>query len=114
MRTGGRSPARCSSPATANRFAGVAALAGFHDDMFPEDTDNGQDWSFLAGLRRAGRSDNWELAAIGGEMVPFQAKRWLGEGYEQSAGMVERGHFTWVGPYCPAPGGVPVPRVPGA
>ena len=88
------------------RYARDAAASqswlGFHDDMFPEDTDNGRDWSFLAGLRKSGRSDNWERAAIGGEMEPHRAKKWLGEGFEQSVGMVERGHFTWVGPYCPA------------
>ena len=70
--------------------------------MFPEDTDNGKDWSFLAGLRASGRGDNWRRAAIGGEMVPHRAGSWLGEGYEQTLAMVERGHFSWVGPYCPA------------
>lgn len=82
--------------------AGTRDWLGFHDDMFPEDTDNGQDWSFLAGLRTAGRMGNWERAAIGGEMVPDRAKRWLGEGYGQSVKMVERCHFSWIGPYCPA------------
>jgi hypothetical protein len=70
--------------------------------MFPQDTDNGQDWSFLAGLRLSGRMVNWKKAAIGGEMVPHRAKHWLGEGTEQTTQMVERGHFSWVGPYCPA------------
>jgi hypothetical protein len=36
---------------TASGFAGRQPWLAFHDDMFPEDTDNGQDWSFLAGLR---------------------------------------------------------------
>ena len=75
---------------------------GFHDDMFPEDTDNGQDWSFLATIRSAGRSDNWKTAAIGGEMEPFAAKRWLGEGFPRTLDRLESAHFTWVGPYGPA------------
>ena len=33
---------------------------GFHDDMFPEDTDNGEDWSFLARMRRGGHADGWK------------------------------------------------------
>ena len=55
---------------TALGDAGRQAWLGFHDDMFPEDTDNGHDWSFLAVIRRAGRIDNWQRAPIGGEMVP--------------------------------------------
>ncbi len=35
----------------ARDFAGQQPWIGFHDDMFPEDTDNGKDWSFLSGLR---------------------------------------------------------------
>ena len=75
---------------------------GFHDDMFPEDTDNGQDWSFLAGIRRAGRDRNWEHAAIGGEMVPGKSREWLGEGFAKTLDMVERSHFSWVGPANPS------------
>jgi hypothetical protein len=75
---------------------------GFHDDMFPEDTDNGREWSFLAGLRRSGRTENWRTAVIGGEMVPGQAERWLEAEYETTRTMVERAHFTWAGPYGPA------------
>ena len=86
---------------TANGDAGRSDWLGFHDDMFPEDTDNGQDWSFLAGIRTAGRLDNWQRAAIGGEMVPGAAKSWLGAGYGRTLEMAERAHFTWVGPYCP-------------
>jgi len=86
----------------ARGHAGSQPWLGFHDDLFPQDTDNGQDWSFLAGLRRSGRTANWERAAIGGEMVPGRAKQWLGEKAEQTTRMVERGHFSWVGPYCPA------------
>jgi hypothetical protein len=70
--------------------------------MFPQDTDNGEDWSFVAGLARSGRMDNWEEAAIGGEMVPRRANHWLGAGAEQTMRIVERGHFIWIGPYCPA------------
>lgn len=87
---------------TGKGFAGGQPWLGFHDDMFPEDTDNGKDWSFLAVLRKSGRSDNWKVATIGGEMVPHQAKAWLGEGFEQTSEMVRRGHFSWIGPYGPA------------
>lgn len=86
----------------ARDFAGQQEWLGFHDDMFPEDTDNGQDWSFLAGIRREGRSENWKRAVVGGEMVPGKAGQWLGVNYEKTLEMVERSHFTWVGPYCPA------------
>jgi len=82
--------------------AGTRDWLGFHDDMFPEDTDNGQDWSFLSGIRKSGRADNWKRAPIGGEMVPGAARKWTGEGFQQSMDMVERGHFSWIGPYCPA------------
>jgi Domain of unknown function (DUF4832) len=82
--------------------AGRQPWLGFHDDLFPEDSDNGHDWSFLAGLRRSGRDGNWQRAAIGGEMVPHRAKEWLGKGAEQTLTMIDRGHFSWVGPYCPA------------
>jgi len=88
------------------RYArGPAARArwlGFHDDFFPEDTDNGQSWSFLAGLRRAGLAENWRVAPRGGEMVPGQARRWLGRDYETTLRMVEAAHMSWIGPYCPA------------
>jgi hypothetical protein len=82
--------------------AGEQPWLGFHDDMFPEDTDNGHDWSFLAKMRRAGRTDNWQRAAVGGEMVPHAAERLLGPDYELTSDMLGRAHFTWVGPYCPA------------
>jgi len=86
----------------ARGHAGTQPWLGFHDDLFPQDTDNGEDWSFLAGLERSGRTDNWKKAAIGGEMVPHRAKHWLGEKAEQTMRTVEQGHFSWVGPYCPA------------
>ena len=82
--------------------AGEQNWIGFHDDMFPEDTDNGKDWSFLAGLRTTKRTENWKVAVVGGEMVPGKADRWLGDGFETTLTMLERSHFTWVGPYCPA------------
>ena len=83
-------------------YAGRQAWIGFHDDMFPQDTDNGKDWSFLAGLRRSKRHANWKTAVVGGEMVPNQAKTWLGPGFDTTLTMTSRAHFTWVGPYCPA------------
>lgn len=75
---------------------------GFHDDMFPEDTDNGEKWSFLAKLGKADRTANWKVAVVGGEMVPGRAKQWLGPDYEVASTMLKRAHFSWVGPYCPA------------
>lgn len=83
-------------------YAGEQAWLGFHDDMFPQDTDNGKDWSFLAGLRQTKRMQNWQVAVVGGEMVPNQARQWLGKDYETTLTMLDRAHFTWVGPYCPA------------
>ena len=86
----------------ARDYSAKQAWIGFHDDMFPEDTDNGMDWSFLAGLRKASRAENWQRAVIGGEMVPGKAEQWLGENMDTTRAMLERSHFTWVGPYCPA------------
>ncbi len=86
----------------ANGYAGRQEWIGFHDDMFPEDTDNGKDWSFLAGLKKANRTENWNVAVVGGEMVPGKAERWLGQDFDTTLSMLERSHFTWVGPYCPA------------
>lgn len=83
-------------------YAGKQSWIGFHDDMFPQDTDNGKDWSFLAGVRKAKRDDNWKAAIVGGEMVPMKAREWLGDGFDTTLDMAERAHFTWVGPYCPA------------
>lgn len=86
----------------ARGYAGQQEWIGFHDDMFPEDTDNGMDWSFLAGMRTAQRTENWKVAVIGGEMVPDKANRWVGKDFGTTLAMLERSHFTWVGPYCPA------------
>ena len=82
--------------------AGNRDWLGYHDDMFPEDTDNGEDWGFLPVMRRAGRTGNWKVACIGGEMVPNRAKKWLGKDFVTTVKMAEAGHFSWVGPYCPA------------
>ena len=35
-------------------------------------------------------------------MVPNKAKQWLGSQYNTTLTMLERAHFSWVGPYCPA------------
>ena len=86
----------------ARDYAGQQDWIGFHDDQFPQDTDNGHDWSFLAGIRRAKRSENWQHAVIGGEMFPGQADRFLGADFGTTMEMIKRAHFTWVGPYCPA------------
>jgi hypothetical protein len=86
---------------TANGYLGVHPWLGYHDDMFPEDTDGGEAWHFLPNLRRAGRDQNWKVACIGGEMVPGQALRWLTTDWNITRTMLERGHFTYLGPYCP-------------
>lgn len=31
-------------------YAGNQPWIGFHDEMFPQNIDNGEDWSFLTGL----------------------------------------------------------------
>lgn len=86
----------------ARDYAGQQDWIGFHDDMFPEDTDNAMDWGFLAGLRREQRMENWQVAVVGGEMVPGKAGQWLGQDFDTTWTMLNRAHFTWVGPYCPA------------
>ena len=75
---------------------------GFHDDMFPEDTDNGEDWSFLARMRRGGHADGWKQNVVGGEMVPHAAQKWLGNQWAHTQEMISRSHFSWIGPYGPA------------
>ncbi len=80
---------------------------GFHDDMFPEDTDNGKSWSFLERLRRAKRIDSWKTTIIGGEMTPPHAIKWLGAKWDFTMDMAKRSHFSWVGPYGPALQGKP-------
>ena len=86
----------------ARDYVGKQNWIGFHDDMFPEDTDNGKDWSFLAGLRREQQTDNWERSVVGGEMVPLKAQQFLGQDFELTTTMLSRAHFSWIGPYCPA------------
>ena len=86
----------------ADGLPGEYPAMGFHDDMFPEDTDNGKDWSFLERLRRAKRIDSWKRTIIGGEMTPLQARKWLGKKWDFTLDMAKRSHFTWVGPYGPA------------
>ena len=83
-------------------YAGKAPWLGYFDDMFPADTDGPEAWKFLPTMRRAGRSDIWKQAAIGGEMEPGAAKKWLGASFAETMREVEAAHFTWVGPYNPA------------
>ncbi|CAN5906226.1 hypothetical protein BH23PLA1_BH23PLA1_29940 [soil metagenome] len=82
--------------------AAEPAWIGYHDDMFPQDTDNGHAWSFLAKMRSNGQQENWQRAAIGGEMVPHEARRYLGPEFDLTLRMAEDAHFSWVGPYNPA------------
>ena len=86
----------------ADGLPGEYPRMGFHDDMFPEDTDNGKNWSFLERMRRAKRIDSWKTTIIGGEMTPPHARKWLGEQWNFTMEMARRSHFTWVGPYGPA------------
>ncbi len=83
-------------------YAGQQPWIGFFDDMFPEDTLGAEEWKFLPKMRRSGRADNWLRAAIGGEMVPRQAGKWLGESFAETMHALEAAHFSWVGPYNPA------------
>lgn len=83
-------------------YSGQQSWIGFHDDMFPADTDNGEAWSFLAGLRATGRTKNFRQAVVGGEMEPHKASQWMGAGFTTTSEMLRRAHFSWVGPYCPA------------
>lgn len=86
----------------AGGYAGKQPWLGFFDDLFPEDTDGPEGWEFLPQMRRSGRTENWRRAAVGGEMAPGQAKKWLGGGYPRTVAMLEAAHFSWVGPYSPA------------
>ncbi|MFO0885108.1 MAG: hypothetical protein U0894_13120 [Pirellulales bacterium] len=40
-------PDKCLMVRYAKGYAGKQDWIGFHDDMFPQDTDNGEDWSFF-------------------------------------------------------------------
>ena len=83
-------------------YAAVPKWLGFHDDMFPADTQNGEDWAFLTKLKVSGQDKNWAIAPIGGEMEPFQAEKWMLHEYGVTLKNLLDGHFSWVGPYCPA------------
>ena len=71
---------------------------GFHDDLFPEDTLAGVSWHFPPRMVRGGTDRNWQVAPIGGEMVPRAAEKWLGEGWETTQQAVRDGHFSWIDP----------------
>ena len=83
-------------------YAAVPKWLGFHDDMFPADTQNGEDWAFLTKLKVSGQDKNWAIAPIGGEMEPFQAEKWMLHEYGVTLKNLLDGHFSWIGPYCPA------------
>ena len=86
----------------ADRVTAEASWLGYHDDMFPEDSDDSESWKFLSMLKRGGRTENWKRGVIGGELVPGQSAKWLGEGWAQTKRMTDALHMSWVGPYCPA------------
>jgi hypothetical protein len=74
---------------------------GFHDDMIPEDTLGSDPWNFLSAMKTGGRQDNWKVAPTGGEMVPGETKKYLGDEWPTLVKAVEQAHFTWIGPYAP-------------
>jgi hypothetical protein len=99
----------------ARGYPGRQPWLGYHDDFFPDDTGDEQDWYFLHGIRAAGRSENWRRAAIGGEMIPQagnNALKWIGTdaGFARTLAMTEAAHFSWVGPYSPALEAPPSPE----
>jgi Domain of unknown function (DUF4832) len=75
---------------------------GFHDDMIPSDTMGNEDWEFLPAINKGGVASNWKVAPLGGELVPFAAKQYLGKDWPLLQEAVKEAHFTWIGPYCPA------------
>jgi hypothetical protein len=83
-------------------YAGQQAWIGFHDDMFPEDTDGPEGWKFLPLMRMSRRTNNWKRSVVGGEMVFNGNRPWLGERIETTRKRLADAHFTWIGPYCPA------------
>lgn len=82
-------------------FAGAQDWLGYFDDYFPDDTDGPGKWRFLQMMRASGRVDAWKRHCIGGEMVPRQALKWMGDGFARTMQMVEAAHFSWVGPGNP-------------
>ena len=83
-------------------YAAIPKWLGFHDDMFPADTQNGKDWAFLTTLKASGQDKNWMVAPVGGEMEPFQSEKWMLPEYGNTQKALRNGHFSWIGPYCPA------------
>jgi hypothetical protein len=81
---------------------GTEPWLGYHDDLFPADSDGPEDWRFLPRMRRSGRAENWRTAVIGGEMEPGKAPKWLGSDYAATRAAMEGMHLTWIGPYSPA------------
>jgi hypothetical protein len=81
---------------------GTEPWLGYHDDMFPADSNGAEDWNFMPMMRRSGRTENWRSAAIGGEMEPGKATQWLGVGFGTTRAAMEAMHVTWIGPYSPA------------
>jgi hypothetical protein len=83
-------------------YVGQQAWIGFHDDMFPEDTDGSEGWKFLPLMRTAKRTNNWKRSVVGGEMVFNGNQPWLGKDIKTTRKRLADAHFTWIGPYCPA------------
>jgi hypothetical protein len=85
----------------ADGVLGTEDWLGYHDDFFPSDTNGSEDWMFLPKMRKSGRTENWRRAAIGGEMEPNAANKWLGDGFSTTMDALKSGHFSWIGPYNP-------------
>ncbi len=75
---------------------------GYHDDLIPADTLGPEDWKFLPKMRQSGRTENWKVAVIGGEMEPGAADRWMGRDYPVTMTAINEAHMSWIGPYNPA------------
>ncbi len=89
---------------------GKAEGLGYHDDLFPEDVDGPEPWMFVPSLRAAHRDENWRKAMIGGELAFRSEDRWLGPEFTHTNAMIERGHFSFLGPYHPAVKANPAPQ----
>jgi len=82
--------------------AGKLPWIGYHDDMIPFDTLGPDEWMFLPAMKTNGRLDNWKVAPVGGEMVPGEAKKYMGAEYGTLNRAIDEARVSWMGPYCPA------------
>jgi hypothetical protein len=83
-------------------YAGKQQWLGYDDELFPSDTDGPGNSTFVSQMRLAGRTNNWMRAAIGADMGPETADKWLGDGFGDMMTAINYGHFSWIGPHNPA------------